>query len=66
MPIGDETIIEKIIGKFTAVGAVISLKISKKLLKAFFEELDPSYDFDFIDESKPLGTAGGISLLKTA
>ncbi len=67
MPIGDETIIEKIIGKFTAVGAnkfYFTVNFKSKLLKAFFEELDPSYDFDFIDESKPLGTAGGISLLK--
>lgn len=67
MPVGDETIIEKIINKFTLVGInqfYFTVNFKSKLLKAFFEELDPEYNFEFVDESKPLGTAGSISLLK--
>ena len=67
IPIGGETIIEKIINKFTMIGInqfYFTVNFKSKLLKAFFEELDPPYDFEFIDESKPLGTAGSISLLK--
>ncbi len=67
IPVGDETIIEKIIKKFTSVGIerfYFTVNFKSKLLKAFFEELNPSYNFEFIDESKPLGTAGSLSLLK--
>ncbi len=67
MPVGDETIIEKIINKFTLVGITefyFTVNFKSKLLKAFFEELDPEYNFEFIDESEPLGTAGSISLLR--
>ena len=67
IPIGEETIIEKIISKFTSVGLdqfYFTVNFKSKLLKAFFEELDPPYKFEFIDESEPLGTAGSLSLLK--
>ena len=33
-------------------------------MKAFFEELNPTYSVKFIEESKPLGTAGSLSKLR--
>ena len=34
-----------------------------KIMKAYFEELDINYNINFVDESKPLGTAGSLRLL---
>lgn len=36
----------------------------RNMIKAYFDELDKKYQIDFIMEEKPLGTGGGISLLK--
>lgn len=36
----------------------------RNMIKAYFDELDKKYQLDFIVEEKPLGTGGGISLLK--
>ena len=33
-------------------------------MKAFFKELDKNYKIKFVEEKKPLGTAGSLSLLK--
>ena len=33
-------------------------------MKAFFEELNPKYEIKFIQENKPLGTAGSLFYLK--
>jgi len=67
IPVGGETIIEKIIGNFTSYGIdefYLSINFKSKLLKAFFEELSPKYKVNFIEEKKPLGTAGSLSLIK--
>ena len=67
IPIGDETIIERIIAKFTAVGVdqfFLTINYKSKLLKAFFEELSPKYKINFAEEKEPLGTAGSIYLLR--
>ena len=37
-----------------------SVNYKSKIIKAYFEELDPSYDITFIEEKNPLGTAGGL------
>ena len=36
----------------------------RNMIKAYFDELDKKYRLDFVTEEKPLGTGGGISLLK--
>ena len=33
-------------------------------MKAYFQEMKPKFKLTFVDEPKPLGTAGGLSLLK--
>ena len=67
IPINDKTVIEKIIESFVGVGIndfLISINFKGKILKAFFEELDPSYSIDFIEEKTPLGTGGSLHKLK--
>jgi NDP-sugar pyrophosphorylase family protein len=34
-----------------------------RILKAYFEELQPDYNVIFVDENEPLGTAGSLQLL---
>ena len=63
IPINDKTVIEKIIESFVNVGInnfLISINFKGKILKAFFEELDPPYSIKFIEEKTPLGTAGSL------
>jgi len=68
IPVKDKTIIEKIIENFTKYGAkkfIISINYKSKIIKSFFDELNPSYNYKFIEEKKPLGTAGSLSFLKS-
>jgi NDP-sugar pyrophosphorylase family protein len=34
------------------------------MIKAYFNEIEKQYTINYIDEDKPLGTGGGLSLLK--
>jgi dTDP-glucose pyrophosphorylase len=66
MPIKEKTIIEHIIDQFTNFGCqdfYISVNYKSKIIKAYFEELEPSYNVTFIEEEVPLGTVGSLSLL---
>ena len=64
IPINDsKTVIEHIIGNFLDSGFYdyyISINFKGKILKAYFEELNPEYSVSFIEENKPLGTAGAL------
>jgi dTDP-glucose pyrophosphorylase len=67
IPIGDKTIIEIIIDKFLVYKIdhfYISVNHKARIIKAYFEELAPSYTIDYIEEEKPLGTIGALSSLK--
>ena len=67
IPVEDKTIVELIIDKFTLRGCndfFISTNYKKKILRSYFEEINHSYDLRFIDEDKPLGTAGSIKFAK--
>ena len=66
IPINEKPIIEHIIEQFTDIGCLdfyLSLNYKSKILKAYFEELDPPYNVHYIEETKPLGTAGSLKLL---
>ena len=66
MPVNNKTIIEHIIDNFKEKGVdkfFLTINYKSKILKAFFQELEPSYSLSFIEESKPLGTAGSLKLL---
>jgi len=67
IPIGDKTITELIIDKFIHYKInhfYLSVNHKAKIIKSYFEELMPSYTIDFVEETKPLGTIGALSLLK--
>jgi len=66
VPIHEKPIIEYIIERFTDIGCSdfhLSINYKGKILKAFFEELQPRYGVSFVDENVPLGTAGSLQYL---
>lgn len=67
IPIGDTPIIEMIMDRFHIAGADkfhLIVNHKKNMIKAYLNELDKNYKVDFADEDTPLGTGGGLSLLK--
>jgi len=67
MPIGDKPIIEIIISRFFDYGCkdfYLSLNYKSSIIKAYFSDFDHIYKINYIIESKPLGTAGGLHFLK--
>ena len=67
VPINEKPVIEHIIEKFIKSkfhNFFITLNYKSKILKAYFQEKKPKFKLSFIDEPKPLGTAGGLSLLE--
>mgnify|MGYP002510869119 CR=1 FL=1 len=67
IPIGDYTIAEHIINRFYMYGCrqfYMIVNYKRNMIKAYFDELEKNYSLEFIVEEKPLGTGGGISLLK--
>jgi len=67
IPIGKRTVLEVVIDKFREYGIdkyVISLFHKAKLIKAYFDELNPPYKIEYLEEEKPLGTAGVLSQLQ--
>ena len=68
IPIGDKTIIEDIIQKFISIGSkqfFISIFHKSELIKYYFNnKKNNRIKINFIEEKKPLGTAGSLHLLK--
>lgn len=67
IPIGDIPIVEHIINRFNIFGCedfYLIVNHKKKMIKAYFNDLEKPYNVFFADEDKPLGTGGGLSLLK--
>tara|TARA_B110000438_G_C15769686_1_gene631275 strand:+ start:274 stop:1329 length:1056 start_codon:yes stop_codon:yes gene_type:complete len=66
IPIQDKTILEHIIGQFLGYQIsdfYLTLNFKSIIIKAFFEELDPEYKVNFLDEKEALGTASSLQLL---
>lgn len=67
IPIGDIPIAEHIINQFREYGCrdfYLIVNHKKNMIKAYFNEIERDYSVHYIDEEKPLGTGGGLSLLK--
>jgi len=67
IPIGDKPVIELIIDRFVEFDVqnfFISVNHKSRMIKAYFEELNPPYQIHYIDEDKPLGTAGSLKQLE--
>ena len=43
---------------------IVSLNYKNTLIKAFFKDLSPNFKVSFLEETKPLGTAGVLYKLK--
>lgn len=69
IPIGDLPIIEHVINSFGKCGSRsyhIVVNYKKHLIRAYFTEQGSPYSISFYDEDQPLGTGGGLSLLKNS
>ena len=67
VPIGDKTILETILDQFEEIGCTkfyMSVNYKADIIKYYVGKLDHKYDIEFFQEDKPLGTIGGVSLLK--
>ena len=67
IPIGEIPIAEHIINRFNKFGSeqfYLIVNHKKNMIKAYFNEIEKQYTINYIDEDKPLGTGGGLSLLK--
>ncbi|MFU7516439.1 nucleotidyltransferase family protein [Clostridium sp. HCS.1] len=67
IPIGDTPIIERIMDKFSLYGSekfYLTVNYKKNMIKSYFNELNKNYSINYVEEDKPLGTGGSLSLLK--
>lgn len=67
IPVGELPIIEHIIREFQTYSCEdfhIIVNYKKDLIKAYFSDNSNRYKISWHDEEKPLGTGGGISLLR--
>ncbi len=67
IPVGDLPIIEHIMRRYEEFGCKefhIIVNYKKELIKSYFKEIDKKYDISWTDENEPLGTGGGLSLMK--
>lgn len=67
IPIGDLPIAEHIINRFMDFGCDafhLIVNHKKQMIKAYFAETEIANQITYYDETEPLGTGGGLSLLK--
>ncbi len=67
IPIGEIPISEHIMNRFAANGCqdfYLVVNYKKNMVKAYYNERKNPFDVHFIDEEIPLGTGGGLSLMK--
>jgi len=66
-PIGDSTVTQHIMDRFARYGCTdvyMSVNFKANLIKAYFSDAGPRYRIKFVEEEKPLGTAGSLGLLR--
>lgn len=67
IPIGELPISEHIIQRFLEYGCsqyYMIVNHKGAMIQSYFNNIDKAYDIRFIEEAEPLGTGGGLSLLK--
>ena len=67
IPIGDTPILERILNRFVEFGVnkfYLTVNYKKKMIRSYFEEVNPDYDIIYVEEDKPLGTGGSIKLIR--
>ncbi|MGM9967098.1 MAG: sugar phosphate nucleotidyltransferase [Rummeliibacillus sp.] len=67
IPIGDQTITEHIMDRFSQYGCndfTMIINYKKNFIKSYFLDQECKYKVNFIEEEKFLGTGGGLKLLE--
>lgn len=67
IPIGDIPIVERIINNFIEYGCnnfYMTVNYKKNMIKAYFNDIEKNYTIHYVEEEKPLGTAGSLFYLK--
>ncbi|MCG6881382.1 MAG: nucleotidyltransferase family protein [Deltaproteobacteria bacterium] len=67
VPVGDKPVIDHIIDRFVKHGVsdfYLTVHHMSKILRAYFEEKSSNYKIRFVEEAKPLGTAGSLKYLE--
>ncbi len=67
IPIDDIPISERIIQSFQEIGCTrfyMIVNYKRNMIKAYFTDSDKNYNIQFLEETEPLGTGGGVRLLK--
>ncbi len=67
IPVGEKPIAELIMDSFADYGIdrmIMIVNHKKNMIKSYFGEAERPYHIDFVDEDKPLGTGGGLALLR--
>ena len=67
IPVGELPIAEHIIHRFTDIGCqrvILVVNYKKNMIKSYFNDLEKDYTVEYAEEDEPLGTGGGLSLLK--
>lgn len=67
IPIGEIPISEHIMDRFSLYGVknfTLVVNHKKNMIKSYFGEIQKDYVISYVDEDTPLGTGGGLSLLK--
>lgn len=66
IPIGDKPILELLMERFRKFGCrnfYLSINYKANMIKAYFSDLERDYNIHYLQEDKPLGTAGSLHLL---
>lgn len=67
IPIGDIPIMERIISNFRDFGVhdfYATVNYRKSMIKSYFSENTIDYTIQYVEEDKPLGTAGSLQLIR--
>lgn len=67
IPIGDIPIMERIITKFCEYEVqhfYATVNYRKNMIKSYFSESERDYSIHYVEEDKPLGTAGSLQLIQ--
>ena len=67
IPIGDVPIMERIVERFCDFGVknfYVTLNYRKNMIKSYFSEVGRGYEMNYVEEEKPLGTAGSLHLIQ--
>lgn len=68
IPIGDIPIMERIIERFCDYGVkkfFATVNYRKNMIKSYFSEAEKNYSIQYVEEDKPLGTAGSLRLIQS-